>query len=302
MSKLFTSLEVTPEQFLHLQAAAKNYMLDKSYPERRDCVGNRGKGDTDMTKLKLYGCVNNFLQDEGWGERLFGENAPEASQRKLKWPLMKNKLISAITPLLRRMVTNERQRQYALKSRKGQGKSKKGNMGEKGHSGRDIDDATEPTQSNGRSRSRRGSRTNATPSPSPEIDPNLNQYHYVIQEQLPPEDGHVSQSNNDYPILFPTRSPDADQVKYIINIVKDDERIKPRFLLTPNTCPGFPSLVQHIQSIMDDGRGTRSIQILGPNGLVEVSDQSSWVATIESIKKIEWMDGEVKVVVLMEET
>lgn len=91
MSKLFTSLELTPEQFLHLQAASKNYMLDDRYPERRDCVGNKGRGDTDMTKLKLFGCVKNFLEDEGWGERCFGENAPGSDLRKLKWPQMKNK-------------------------------------------------------------------------------------------------------------------------------------------------------------------------------------------------------------------
>jgi hypothetical protein len=91
MSKLFTSLELTPEQFLHLQAAAKTHMLDPNYPERRDCVGNRGRTDTDMVKLKLFGCVKSFLEDEGWGERCFGTNAEGAESRKLKWPQMKNK-------------------------------------------------------------------------------------------------------------------------------------------------------------------------------------------------------------------
>lgn len=91
MSKLFTSLELTPEQFLHLQAAAKVYMLDPNYPERRDCVGNRGTTDTDMVKLKLFGCVKSFLEDEGWGERCFGSNAEGGESRKLSWPQMKNK-------------------------------------------------------------------------------------------------------------------------------------------------------------------------------------------------------------------
>lgn len=91
MSKLFTSLELHPEQFLRLQAAAKNYMLDERYPERSDCVGNRGKGDTDMTKIKLFGCVESFLVDDGWGEKCFGAKAPGAATRKLQWPSMKNK-------------------------------------------------------------------------------------------------------------------------------------------------------------------------------------------------------------------
>src|SRR4051812_16956526 len=93
MSKLFTSLELSPEQFLHLQAAAKNYMLDEDHPERRDCVGNRTRGDTDMTKLKLFGCVKSFLEDDGWGESCFGEKAEGSSQRKLKWPSMKNRCV-----------------------------------------------------------------------------------------------------------------------------------------------------------------------------------------------------------------
>jgi hypothetical protein len=91
MSKLFTSLELSPEMFLHLQAAAKAYMLDPSHPERRNCVGNRGRGDTDMVKLKLFGCVNAFLHEEGWGERCFGATAEGAEHRKLRWPDMKNK-------------------------------------------------------------------------------------------------------------------------------------------------------------------------------------------------------------------
>lgn len=91
MSKLFTSLELTPEQFLHLQAAAKSYMLDEQHPDRSDCVGGRARGDTDMAKLKLFACVKAFLDDEGWGERCFGEKAPGADKRKLKYPEMKNK-------------------------------------------------------------------------------------------------------------------------------------------------------------------------------------------------------------------
>jgi len=91
MGKVFTSLELTPEQFLHIQSAAKNYMLDERYPERSDCVGNKGRGDNDMVKLKLFECVKSFLEDEGWGERCFGENSPGASQRRLKWPHSKTK-------------------------------------------------------------------------------------------------------------------------------------------------------------------------------------------------------------------
>lgn len=123
MSKLFSSLELSPENFLHLQAAAKSYMLDDQHPERRDCVGQRGKGDTEMVKLRLWNCVRHFLEAEGNGERFFGENVVNEGMgpRTYVWPRDQQKIISLVIPLLRRMVTNERQRQYAIETRKGGG-------------------------------------------------------------------------------------------------------------------------------------------------------------------------------------
>lgn len=127
MSKMFTSLELSPENFLHLQAAAKAYMLDDNHPERRDCVGQRGKGDTEMVKLRLWNCVKNFLEAEGNGERFFGEHVvnEDMGARTHIWPRDQQKIISLVIPLLRRMVTNERQRQYAIESRKGGGDERK---------------------------------------------------------------------------------------------------------------------------------------------------------------------------------
>ncbi|KAF1984167.1 hypothetical protein K402DRAFT_395833 [Aulographum hederae CBS 113979] len=131
MRKLYADLNLSPENFLHLQSAAKAYMLDPDHEERRNCVGNRGKGDTDMVKLRLFNCVKDFLT-EGAGERFFGENVarehsegtalPEEggpSQHHWVWPRDGTKIVSLVTPLLRRMVTNERQRQYAIETRKG---------------------------------------------------------------------------------------------------------------------------------------------------------------------------------------
>ncbi|KAL5044899.1 hypothetical protein BDW71DRAFT_185000 [Aspergillus fruticulosus] len=121
MSKMFTSLELSPENFLHLQAAAKAYMLDDRHPERRDCVGQRGKGDTEMVKLRLWNCVRHFLEVEGNGPRFFGEHVVNEGMppRTYVWPRDQQKIISLVIPLLRRMVTNERQRQYAVETRKG---------------------------------------------------------------------------------------------------------------------------------------------------------------------------------------
>ncbi|KAK7189462.1 hypothetical protein DPSP01_001453 [Paraphaeosphaeria sporulosa] len=147
MSKLFMSLQLSPESFLHLQAEAKSYMLNPAHPERQNCVGNRGKGDTDIVKLRLFNCVREFL-DGGAGERYFGETAASKRQREgdpreaaralgegelladndLVWPTDGNKLVSLVTPLLRRMVTNERQRVYAIETRKGVPRGKEGSL------------------------------------------------------------------------------------------------------------------------------------------------------------------------------
>ncbi|CAO2657393.1 Nn.00g035190.m01.CDS01 [Neocucurbitaria sp. VM-36] len=147
MSKLFMSLQLSPESFLQLQAQAKAYMLDTAHPERQNCVGNRGKGDTDMVKLRLFNCVRDFLDDEV-GEQFFGEHVEKPGQReaieaaralgeektpnaeaRLTWPRDGNKIIGLVTPLMRRMVTNERQRQYAIETRKGGAKKKETDSG-----------------------------------------------------------------------------------------------------------------------------------------------------------------------------
>lgn len=185
------------------------------------------------------------------------------------------------------MVTNERQRLYANESRKNRIQSKKD-----GETSGFNKDGT-PNRN-----TRSASQSLLSPSsPRSEIDPKLSQYPYNPDE-IPT--GKL-QGTNGFTSAFPIKSPATIEVKYLINIIKDGSRIKPRFSLTPKTCPGFASLVQHIQSIMDDGRGTRSIRILGPNGMVDIHNQSDWSAAIESIKLVEWMDGEVKCAVEMEE-
>lgn len=90
VAETWAALDISPEQYLHLTVACKNYMLDPNHPERGECVGTRARGDTDMVKLKLFDCVKSFLEDEGWGEKYWGEHA-EARPRKLKFPQMENK-------------------------------------------------------------------------------------------------------------------------------------------------------------------------------------------------------------------
>lgn len=70
--------------FTRLQARAKGFMYDPKFPERSACVAFRDNAETAM----LFEHVRVFLEEEGWGERLFsGQN------RKLKWPEEKEELV-----------------------------------------------------------------------------------------------------------------------------------------------------------------------------------------------------------------
>ncbi|KAH6720041.1 hypothetical protein BKA61DRAFT_594087 [Leptodontidium sp. MPI-SDFR-AT-0119] len=295
MSKLFTSLELTAEQFLHLQAAAKHYMLDPNYPERSDCVGSRGRGDTDMVKLKLFACVKSFLEDEGWGLRCFAEDAEGGKFRKLKWPKMKNKIISLVTPLMRRMVTNERQRLYALETRN-ERRTKVPLISQTRLS-------QTPT-AEGSPQSEPRYIESVTPTRCPVVDPKLNDYHY--NPDLSFQTNGDGQSNG----VADPKEPDSSipkgvveagvAINYLVNLMHHGRRVHPQVTLTPSSCPGFASLIQHIHNMMDrlsQDQQPSSIKVLGPTGLVNVNDEDSWTGAIASVKQTEWLDGEVKCVV-----
>lgn len=266
MSKLFASLQLTPENFLRLQAAAKAYMLDEAHPERQSCVGSRGKGDTDMVKLRLFNCCRDFLSD-GIGERFFGPGVPPPTEnevlegetmpgRKWVWPRDGNKIVSLVTPLLRRMVTNERQRQYAQETRKGTGKRK---------------DATT------RESSQDASAAAATPSTpfdahsspqNPAIDPSLS----APPPQTPPQDQQQQQQPRaeygpqptQYPHFLHTQPPSSiyttalpsnyrfhhqsppDQNVIQVLITKNNTKLLPRIDM-----PSWPSTPHHTLPLAD---------------------------------------------------
>ncbi|CZS93394.1 hypothetical protein WAI453_000985 [Rhynchosporium graminicola] len=301
MSKLFTSLELTAEQFLQMQAAAKVYMLDPDHPERRDCVGNKGKGEMDMVKLKLFACVESFLEDEGWGPRYFtDENVERSQSRKLRWPEMKNKIIQLVTPLMRRMVTNERQRLYALETRQ-----KERSQIHSKNQARLLHIPAEgwiPVSETRRTE-------HLAPVQYPVVDPKLDDYPYN-----PDLSFHLNENRQGEEFLDPQEpepsvpkevgenGENAMNCSYLVNLVHDGRRVHSQVILKPDVCSGFASLVQHIHEMMSGATGGQaqqldSVKVLGPTGLVSVSDEDSWKAAVDLVQKNEWLDGEVKCVV-----
>ena len=91
MSRLFTTLALPPDLFIELQNAAKMYMLDDNFPERRNCVGSKGNKESDLVRLKLFAEVESFLINGDWGERCFGVNSEGYATRKYKWPQDRSK-------------------------------------------------------------------------------------------------------------------------------------------------------------------------------------------------------------------
>ncbi|OBT99829.1 hypothetical protein VE01_02110 [Pseudogymnoascus verrucosus] len=285
MSKLFTSLELTPEQFLYLQAAAKTYMLDPAHGERAGCVGNKARADTDLVKLKLFGCVEAFLEDEGWGERCWGPDAGRGAHesRRLRWPEGKHKIITLVTPLMRRMVTNERQRLYANETRKATGGKKVRETGE------GVDE-------------QRGKEL-------VDIDPKLGDYHYTLDPTLRSPAAAAAASTTP-----PAAGPEKADMVYRVVVVERGVpgRVLHSTTLTQEKCPVFSSLMQHVRSVLakplnGGGEGEKgamyilpTVKALLPTGLVEVGTVDEWEEACRTVEGEAWMEGIVRVVAEVE--
>jgi hypothetical protein len=204
------------------------------------------------------------------------------------------RIISLVTPLLRRMVTNERQRQYALETRE-----EKRRTGEKTSSKRQRDQ-TSATPTEGTLQSKHGHRC-ISPSPYDDVDPKLDEYHYNVEETYSTEGGNgisKQQTRHTAGNQFSMGETDESGIQYHINILQNGRRLKPKFSLTPTSCPGFASLVQYIHTLLDDvDQKPSSVKVLTPDGLVEVNGEESWEEAVASVKDNDWMDGDVKCVV-----
>jgi hypothetical protein len=192
------------------------------------------------------------------------------------------------------MVTNERQRMYAVETRRNIAAARK----EQKQKSQGSETPTPPADA-----TQPDVQQEAPSTPSAwEIDPKLNQYHYSIgSSALQSQQPDVAT-----PARIGMRSVFARKVaevrveglKYHVSIMQEGRRLMPRFTLTPNTCPTFSSLIQHINSVLDDdGLKVGVTKVMGPGGLLEVNDESSWAEAVEIVKQTEWLDEEVRCIV-----
>ncbi|POS86365.1 hypothetical protein EPUL_001465 [Erysiphe pulchra] len=317
ISKIFISLDITAEMFLKLQGAAKIYMLDEKFPERRKAIGAKSRSEKDLNKLKLYSLVKHFLEEEGWGEHCFGCGSEGADQRKFKWPDSKNKIIKLVTPLMRRMVTNERQRRYANETRM---EKRLGNSNKRGIANKSAvasNKSVEPeiivtsnrpvepeiisvSSENSNIQNADGFQLQNIPDSS--IDANFNAIiEYIASSSINNSLNENQGSNTAHTEQIQTL--EKVFMKYYINLLRDGCRIKERLELLPDQYLDFSKLIHHInQSIDYRQEQILNIKIHGPDGLIKVFDEESWSHAVLLISKHQWMDQEVRCLVNLEKT
>ena len=271
MSKLFTSLESSPENFLHLQAAAKAYMLDPDHPERSDCVGQRGKGDSELVKMRLWNCVATFLDEEGNGQLHFGEDVlgEDGATRSMIWPQDRSKIIGAVIPLLRRMVTNERQRQYAVETRRGAGAG----------------------------RAKRQRADSGLPSPEQNTIEKRVRDQSGIGDLRTDKVGYPP-GEKDQARSFSGTTPYNSHLRLRINIFEGQQRVRPCFEVSAEDCPDLEAVYTNILQHYGNAILERvTVSVLLPQGLTSVGSDEDWARALSEVRATVWMDGETKVVV-----
>lgn len=267
LGKVYSSLELAPEVFLRLQNAVKSYMLDPEHPDRSDVVGHkRHSGGAEVAKLKLWNCVEEFLKHDDNGAKFFGRDTENPNERTMFWPEDSAKIIKACMPLMRKMVTNERQRLYALEVRKA--KQNWADPGEGQVSQGETLDESSMLESGGQ---QNGTQTRTTPTPAHEA-------------RIPTPIGSVV-------LLINLMTSEGGMLRRII----------PRFSLSPEAATNLASLRQrvkeHAMGATDRNIDHGTIRVLMSDGLIEIKDDGEWMVALLSAGTVEWMDGEVRVLV-----
>lgn len=279
LGKVFTSLELTPESFLQLQVAAKDYMLNHEHPERKDVVGHKkSSSNNDHAKLKLYQCVEEFLQQDNRGEEFFGHssnvNDPDAPARTFFWPEERGKIIKLLMPLLRKVVTNERQRLYAAVTRKSEPKRSGStpHLSEAGDGPMD-DDGLHGT--------------------TPDIDP-------LLQDDPNSSSAatmHPQTAQSEATILSSGSGALTIQVNVITRENGISKRVLPEFTISPENAGSLQQFTEGLRTAIDALHGDFTVKALLPSGLTTIQTEDDWVVSQMTILTEVWMNGQLQIVI-----
>lgn len=192
------------------------------------------------------------------------------------------RIITLLTPLMRRVVQNERQRVYAAEKKE---KERAASIATNDETPRSIQ-AFAPLPDDDEF--------------SIINDTIFDTCDFSLASSASTVDGFSPPQLHFEPI--PSRMPQLDdcEIRYNVNIMKDGHRLQPKFVLTSAICADFPSLIQHINNCVHVTQRIASVKALGPGGLLELRDEVTWQAAIASVRQSEWMDGDLTCVVEVE--
>jgi len=180
-------------------------------------------------------------------------------------------------PLMRRMVTNENQRLYAEEQRKARAPYTSGG-------GKREPNAEEILEKlKGQIYKPKKSKTPNGISES--------------EKSISPDPAGANAENRAAVASPKPKAPSEwDGMHFYINITKDGRRAMPRVEFAVDNGEGFTHLSQHVDIIIDDDKNHK-VKILGPTGLVDITDEISWKGILTQIKDADWMDGDVRICV-----
>lgn len=254
---VFESLKISTEEWVRLEAEAKAYMLDITHPQRQACVGNKKNGPSNDTKIQLFKTVQRFLAD-GVGLVYFGEG--EGEGEKWVYPADEDRLIALLTPLMRRMVTNERQRQYARRTRNGEVGKKGGDTAMSCSTLVLVGDKDQTSTCS----------PSSTPRPTPfRLAEDCLECIFLAK-------GAVAFR---YVILSKDTVIDFDRLmEQVRERWREEYRLSNDFLLRGPNPPTF------------------SLRAHSPSGLREISSQEDWCTLLDEVVAIPWMLGYLRIV------
>jgi len=266
-----------------------------------------------MIKLKLWNYVKEFLSDLGNGERFFGENVEGQGSRTIFWPQDAQQIIKLCVPLFRRMVTNERQRQYAVETRKGgseakarrQDESRPANPSGMHSQLANVQSMNHPAQLLESPHQRQGLRSGGG---------GYGALGATESNVFEPGPAQRSDQGLELEINMVSASPsDSHDVSH-----NSTKRVSAPFHLSAAAVPNLATLHTKIRECISDGGGdhlvdaaspasahhalgdglaSSEVKVWLPDGLVRVRDDGEWMVALLSAEMVEWMDKRVKVLV-----
>ncbi|ETN36929.1 uncharacterized protein HMPREF1541_07916 [Cyphellophora europaea CBS 101466] len=300
-AEMMRDLELAPEHFLALQDEGKAFMFDPTHPERRNIIGDRrAGGESAAARERLWGCIETFLTG-GAGDKYFSRAAargpPGSPVRTRFWPEDAHKIMQHMRPFMRRFVNNEKQRLYVHESRS---------------------ERVQRTEQQGQSPEQQRQTVEqlgqlppfSSIITAPPIDPAITSTGYIPSLTATTGDTTATVGLEDLGELPPP-------VQIMINIMRHDSagfltRVIPRFTVDPNACTTLAALHDCIKRKFEEPETAEKqpdlanvrlekceFKVLLPEGLVPVNGDTDWMVALLSCENTEWMDSQVRVLVMV---